>query len=48
MEESRKIGLDRVLVTVQNQNIPSIRAALANGGKIEKISEIKHYIWLET
>ena len=48
LEESRKTGLERVLLTVQNQNIPSIRAALANGGRIEKVSESKHYIWLET
>ena len=45
--ESKEIGVTRLLLTIQNHNIPSIRAALANGGKIEKITENKHYIGIE-
>ncbi len=45
--ESKKIGVAKLLLTIRNHNIPSIHVALANGGKIEKISAEKHYIWIE-
>ena len=45
--ESKKIGVDQLLLTIQNQNTPSIHVALANGGRIEKISEERHYIWID-
>ena len=47
MEESRKIGVKQLLLTIQNQNVPSIHVALANGGRIEKITEERHYIWID-
>ena len=47
IDAARRIGIGRILLTVQNHNTPSIRAALANGGKIEKITADKHYIWIE-
>lgn len=46
IEESRKIGVDRLLLTVRNDNQPSIRVALANGGRIEKVTPERHYIWI--
>ena len=45
--EGRKLGLDRLLLTIHNDNEPSIHVALANGGEIEKITEDRHYIWIE-
>ena len=45
--ESKKIGVVQLLLTIQNQNAPSIHVALANGGKIERISEERHYIWID-
>ncbi|MBQ8567984.1 MAG: GNAT family N-acetyltransferase [Oscillospiraceae bacterium] len=42
--EGRKIGVERLLFTIRNSNIPSIRAALANGGVIEKVTDERHYI----
>ena len=45
--ESRKLGLDQLLLTIQNQNTASIRTALANGGRIEKITEDRHYIRMD-
>ncbi len=47
IDESKKIGVAKLLLTIRNHNIPSIHVALANGGKIEKISAEKHYIWIE-
>ena len=45
--ESKKLGLDKLLLTIHNHNEPSIHVALANGGVIEKITEDRHFIWIE-
>lgn len=44
IEESRKIGVERLLFTIKNYNTPSIKVALANGGLIEKVTDERHYI----
>lgn len=46
LQEARKQGLTRVLITAHNYNKASIGVALANGGIIEKVSEEEHYIWI--
>jgi len=46
-EQARIIGIDRMLVTIDNGNTASIKVALANNGKIEKINENRHYIWID-
>lgn len=46
MQEAKKHGLTRVLLTVYNDNKASIAVALANGGTVEKVSEEQHYIWI--
>lgn len=48
LREAGKLGIDRVLVTIRNDNLPSIRTALGNGGVIDKVTEEKHYIWIDT
>ena len=45
--ECKKLGVEKILLTIRNDNIPSIRAALANGGTIEKVTAEKHYIWID-
>ena len=45
--EARHIGIAKLLLTVQNHNIASIKVAMANGGVIEKINEERHYIWID-
>lgn len=47
-EEARKLGVPRLLLTVQNRNVPSIRAALRAGAWIERITDERHYLWIET
>lgn len=47
IEEGRKMGIKRFLLTIQNQNTPSLHVALANGGKIEKTTEERSYVWIE-
>lgn len=39
-------GIDRMLVTVHNDNSASIRTALKCGGTIERVSDARHYIWI--
>ena len=46
LQEAKRLGIDQALVTIQNGNAPSLRTALGNGGVIEKVTEEKHYIWL--
>lgn len=45
--EAKKLGIDRALITVQNGNIASVKVALANGGIIEKVSDERHFIWVD-
>lgn len=44
IEEGRKIGVEHLLFTIRNSNIPSIKVALANGGIIEKVNDERQYI----
>lgn len=46
LQEAKKQGLAKVLITANNSNKASIAVALANGGVIEKVSEEEHYIWI--
>ncbi|MBQ8311807.1 MAG: GNAT family N-acetyltransferase [Clostridia bacterium] len=48
LREARQKGIDRVLVTIHNDNVASIRVALGCGGVIEQITEERHLIWLDT
>ncbi len=48
LREARKKGIERVLVTVHNDNEASIRVAMGCGGVIEDITEERHRIWLDT
>lgn len=47
IEEAKKMNIEKVLLTVRNSNTNSIKIALNNGGKIEKIKEDRHYIWID-
>ena len=47
IKEAKKMNIGRVLLTVRNSNTNSIKVALNNNGKIEKISEERHYIWID-
>lgn len=46
VEEAKKIGIDKILITVSNDNPYSIKVALNNNGIIEKVSGERHYIWI--
>ena len=48
LAEANNLGIETVLVTIRNENKPSIQVALANGGVITKVDEVRHYIWLNS
>ena len=47
LKEACSLGIDELLLTVQNHNIPSIRVAMANGGVIVKVNEQRHYFHID-
>lgn len=46
LEEAKKLNIDKLLITVNNDNAASIRTAVSNGGIIENITDKKNYIWI--
>lgn len=47
LHEAALHGVERALITVNNDNPASIRVALKCGGVIERVSEDHHYIWCD-
>lgn len=45
-EQAEKMGIERALVTVHNDNKASIRVAMKNGGEVEKVTDTRHLIWV--
>ncbi|MCL2365193.1 MAG: GNAT family N-acetyltransferase [Defluviitaleaceae bacterium] len=45
--EAAALGIDRILLTINSNNTPSIKIAVNNGGIIEKIFNEKHFIWID-
>ncbi len=44
---AKNMKIDRLLLTIHNHNIASIKIALANNGIIEKIDSKDHFIWID-
>lgn len=47
LEKCRELSIDRALVTVHEDNVPSLRTALSCGGVLEKTENGRHYIWVD-
>jgi predicted acetyltransferase len=47
VKEAAILGLDNILLTIENDNVASIKVAVCNGGVIEKVTDDKHYIWID-
>lgn len=45
--ESNKIGVDRLLFTIYNDNLASIKVALSNGGRVERKTDERYYIYID-
>lgn len=46
-QEAARMGMEKALVTVHNTNPASICVALRNGGVIERVTDMRHLIWVE-
>lgn len=44
IDGARKMNIPEMLITVHDDNIASVKAALANGGTIEKVENGRYYI----
>ncbi len=47
IRESELLGVERVLLTIKEENKASLAVALANGGIVEKTEGGKYYIWID-
>ncbi len=47
LEKCRELSIDRALLTVREDNVPSLRTALTGGGVLEKTENGRHYIWVD-
>lgn len=47
LEKAKQMEINKVLITVHNNNVSSIKVALANGGVVEKITYERHLIWID-
>ena len=45
--EARGLGIEEMLITVHEDNIPSLKVALSTGGEFEKTENGRHYIWVQ-
>jgi len=44
--EAAGLGIDRALLTVRQDNLPSVAVAKHNGGRIEKCENGRYWIWV--
>ncbi len=47
LNECADMGMDKVLLTIQSDNLPSLRTAAANGGVVEKTVNGRCYVWID-
>ena len=46
-EECKQLGIEKILLTIWKTNVPSRQVALANGGRIERETDERYYIWID-
>ena len=44
VEESRKLGVEEIYLTIRSENIASIKTALANNARILRVTEQRYYL----
>jgi len=47
-QKAKLLGIGHMLVTIDNHNAASVGVALGCGGVVDKITDTKHYIWIDT
>lgn len=48
VQKAREKGIEKVLLTIRRDNLPSQAVALANGGVITEKTEERVYVWIDT
>lgn len=46
-DEASKLGVERILLTINVDNEPSVKVALANGGVVDNIVNERYRIWID-
>lgn len=47
IKEAGKLGIDKMLLTIKNENLFSLKVAIANHGVIERKNEMRSFIWID-
>lgn len=47
LDESKRLGIKKALLTIRKENQASVKVALANGGVVDRIENDKYYIWID-
>ena len=47
VDEAKRYCIKRLMLITENSNIRSLRVAMRNNGRIEKITDRHHYIWID-
>ena len=47
LAEAKQMNIDKVLITMRNDNVYSLKVALANNGVIERKNEFRYFVWIE-
>lgn len=47
IDEARGMGVEEILITVHEDNAPSLKAAMSAGGVLEKTENGRHYVWVQ-
>lgn len=45
--EAQKRKIQKMLLTIRNGNEASLKVALKDGGVVERISDTRHYVWID-
>ena len=48
VKEANTLGIEKLLLTIRNDNTASIQTAKQSGGIVEKVTDDLHYIWIKT
>lgn len=47
IKKAKELRIESILLTIENENTASIKTAISNGGVVEKVTDKKHYIWVD-
>lgn len=48
LREAREAGVEKALLTIRTDNLPSLAVALANGGVITEKTDERVWVWIDT